>query len=125
MHTNDTSNNYTARSKASYTIDSLDSRPPHTKDNGYLELGEVADIERKLTGAAFGHGPDVPPPPVRKDTDYLREKQMEKGHIRKTTDVDVNYPDDAFRCEGPGGFPENTFAGQGPRGPRGPRGPMR
>lgn len=49
IHTNNISNNYTAPSKATYTIDSLDSRPPHTKDNGYLELGEVADIERKLT----------------------------------------------------------------------------
>ncbi|KAL2045118.1 hypothetical protein ABVK25_012223 [Lepraria finkii] len=116
IHTNDISNNYTAPSKATYTIDSLDSRPPHTKDNGYLELGEVADIERKLTGTAFERGADVLPPPVRKATDYLREKQKEKGYIRKTTDVDVTYPDNAFGSEGPRGFPENTFARQGPRG---------
>ena len=108
MRTNETSNNYTARSKGTYIINSLDSRPPHTKDNEYLELGEVADSERTLTGAAL------------QDMDYLREKQKEKGYIRKTTDVDVTYPDHSFGSEGPQGFPENTFARQGPRGPRGP-----
>ena len=115
--TNDISPNYSAPRKATYTLHSLDSRPPHTKDNAYLELGEVADTERKLTGAAFGRGAGVPPPPARKATDYLREKQKEKGHIRKTTDVDITYPDNAFGSEGMRGFPENSFARQGPRGP--------
>ena len=105
IHTNEASNNYIARRKGTYIIDSLDSRPPHTKDNEYLELGEVADSERTLTGAAL------------EDMDYLREKQKEKGYIRKTTDVDVTYPDPAVGSEGPQGFPENTFARQGPRGP--------
>ena len=117
MRTNDISPDYSARSKASYTLHSLDPRPPHTKDNAYLELGEVADIERKMTGAAFGRGAGVPSSPVRKATDYSKEEQKEKGHIRKTTDVDITYPDNAFGSDGLRGFPGNSFARPGPRGP--------
>ena len=48
-------------------------------DNGYLELGEVSDLERKVEGGAYGCDLDGRrPPAIRKDLG-----------ITRTTDVEV------------------------------------